>query len=128
MHLTLPPIVALDLRHLDTSAGTGFNSRFCQMLRLLPAAGGGLDGHTLYVVGGHAFSVPYSEAVTQPTHRSRSSAVLLAAVPVLMLLMVVIPFTLLREVNAWYGSFLLWTVGTLVVIGINMIVTRQWRD
>lgn len=45
-----------------------------------------------------------------------------------MILMFVLPYTLLREVNAWYGSFLLWTVGTVLVIGINVVLTRHWKD
>lgn len=45
-----------------------------------------------------------------------------------MILMFVVPYTLLREVNAWYGSFLFWIVGTLVVIAINVILALQWED
>lgn len=45
-----------------------------------------------------------------------------------MILMFAVPYTLLREVNAWYGSFLFWSVGTVVVIGINVVLTRQWKD
>lgn len=52
---------------------------------------------------------------------------LLASVPVIMLAMFVVPYTLLRDVNAWYGSLLLWVVGTLAVIAINVRLTRRWK-
>ena len=52
---------------------------------------------------------------------------LLGSIPVVMVLMFAVPFTLLREVNAWYGSFLFWSVGTIVVIGLNVILTRHWK-
>lgn len=45
-----------------------------------------------------------------------------------MLLMFVVPYTLLREVNAWYGSFLFWTICTVVVLSICAYVSRSWRD
>lgn len=57
----------------------------------------------------------------------RSTPWLLIAVPVIMLLMFAVPYTLLRDVNAWYGSFLFWVVCTLVVIAINVRLTRGWR-
>lgn len=53
---------------------------------------------------------------------------LVIAVPVLMLAMVVLPYTLLSEVNAWYGSTLLWIAGTAVIIGINIALSRSWKD
>lgn len=52
----------------------------------------------------------------------------MAGVPVIMLAMFLVPYTLLREVDAWYGSLLFWTVGTLVVIAINVVVSLNWED
>lgn len=40
----------------------------------------------------------------------------------------VVPYTLLRNVDAWYGSFLFWVVITAVVIVINAIVSKSWKD
>lgn len=38
----------------------------------------------------------------------------------------VVPYTLLRNVDKWYGSFLFWTVLTIVVIGVNFILIKDW--
>lgn len=57
----------------------------------------------------------------------RSAPWLLASVPVIMLAMFAVPYTLLRDVNAWYGSLLFWVVGTVVVIAINVRLTRHWK-
>lgn len=40
----------------------------------------------------------------------------------------VVPFIVLRNVDAWYGSFLYWVLFALVSIWINMVITRKWRD
>ncbi|MCM3585570.1 hypothetical protein M3182_07390 [Mesobacillus maritimus] len=40
----------------------------------------------------------------------------------------VIPYTGLSNVEKWYGSFLLWFVVGIVVILINLIITRDWRS
>lgn len=45
-----------------------------------------------------------------------------------MVAMFVIPYTLLREVDAWYGSLLFWTVGTAAVIAINVAVALTWEN
>lgn len=45
-----------------------------------------------------------------------------------MLAMVAIPYTVLSEVNAWYGSFSLWIAGTAVIIWINVALSRSWKD
>lgn len=52
----------------------------------------------------------------------------LGAIAVLILAAFVVPFTLLRNVDAWYGSFLFWVVVSALVIAINAIVSRSWRD
>ncbi|TLP74348.1 hypothetical protein [Nesterenkonia sphaerica] len=53
---------------------------------------------------------------------------LLVSVPVIMLAMFVVPYTLLREVDAWYGSLLFWTVGTAAVITINIVIALTWEN
>ncbi|WP_300345558.1 hypothetical protein [Nesterenkonia sp.] len=58
----------------------------------------------------------------------RSAPWLLATVPLIMVLMFVVPFTLLRNVDAWYGSLTFWAVATMVVIGINVVLSRRWED
>lgn len=40
----------------------------------------------------------------------------------------VVPYTLLFGVDAWYGSFLFWTVFALVSIGCIALIVRRWRD
>jgi hypothetical protein len=52
----------------------------------------------------------------------------LAPVVVLIVLSYVLPFTVFRDVDRWYGSFLFWTVATVAVIGINAVVTSAWKD
>ncbi|WP_456268473.1 hypothetical protein M1D97_14820 [Kushneria sp. AK178] len=44
-----------------------------------------------------------------------------------IMIAVVVPFTLLSTVHAWYGSFLLWSVTGVVVIVINALATRHFR-
>lgn len=53
---------------------------------------------------------------------------LLISVPVIMLAMFVLPHLLLSDIDAWYGSLLLWTVGTLAVIAVNVVVSMRWED
>ena len=53
---------------------------------------------------------------------------LVPAVLVLILLCYLVPFTVLRDVDAWYGSFLFWTVVSALVIGINAVVSSAWKD
>lgn len=52
----------------------------------------------------------------------------LAPVLIVSLLSYVVPFTVLRGVDAWYGSMLFWVLGTVVVIGVNAVVSSAWRD
>lgn len=52
----------------------------------------------------------------------------LVAVAVIILACYVVPYTILSEVDEWYGSFLFWTLASAVVIGINAIVSSEWRD
>lgn len=39
---------------------------------------------------------------------------------------IVLPFTLLSRVQAWYGSFLLWSMLGLAVIVLNVLATRHF--
>ncbi|MFA5565101.1 MAG: hypothetical protein WC184_05340 [Acidimicrobiia bacterium] len=52
----------------------------------------------------------------------------LGVIAVLILAAFVVPFTALTNIDAWYGSFLFWTVLTAVVIAINALVSSAWRD
>jgi hypothetical protein len=47
---------------------------------------------------------------------------------VLILLSFVLPYTLFSDVDAWYGSFLFWTLATAVVIGVNAVISSRWED
>lgn len=46
----------------------------------------------------------------------------------LILLNYVIPYLVLDDVDAWYGSMLFWALTTAVVIGINAVVSSAWKD
>ncbi len=59
---------------------------------------------------------------------NRSRAGWLIAIAVIVLLCYFVPYVLLSGVDAWYGSFLFWTVATAVVIGINALVSSDWKD
>lgn len=52
----------------------------------------------------------------------------LVVIAVLILAAFIVPYTLLTNVDAWWGSFLFWTVLTVAVITINAIVSASWRD
>ena len=47
---------------------------------------------------------------------------------VLILLAYIIPYTVLTDVAKWYGSFLLWVLLGLVIIVVNIIITKDWRS
>jgi hypothetical protein len=47
---------------------------------------------------------------------------------VLILLAYIIPYTVLTDVAKWYGSFLLWVILGLVIIVVNIIITKDWRS
>ena len=44
----------------------------------------------------------------------------------LVLIAFIVPYTLLSNVEKWYGSFLFWTVLSVIVIGINYLLIRDW--
>lgn len=39
-----------------------------------------------------------------------------------------VPYTILSNVSHWYGSFLLWVGLGLVIILVNLIITKDWRS
>ncbi|QOR38033.1 hypothetical protein HNO52_05560 [Billgrantia diversa] len=39
-----------------------------------------------------------------------------------------VPYTLLGDVPRWYGSFLFWALAGLVVIVLNVFLTRDFKD
>lgn len=51
-------------------------------------------------------------------------------IPILLLIVLsfVLPFTVFSGVDAWYGSFLFWTLATAAVIGLNAIISADWED
>lgn len=49
------------------------------------------------------------------------------AVWIVVLLSVVVPFTLLTDVAAWYGSFLFWACTGLTVIALNIFITKDFE-
>lgn len=46
----------------------------------------------------------------------------------LILLAYFIPYTFLSNVAKWYGSFIFWILLGLVIIGVNLIITKDWRS
>lgn len=52
----------------------------------------------------------------------------LACLGVLVLLCYIVPYFFLTHVNAWYGSFLFWTVTGLLVIVLNLIATSDFKE
>lgn len=54
--------------------------------------------------------------------------ILLVAIWLVIISCFIVPFTLLRDVDAWYGSFLFWSLASLVVIAINWFLSSSWKD
>ncbi|WP_282154944.1 hypothetical protein [Cytobacillus gottheilii] len=50
------------------------------------------------------------------------------AVLAIVLLGYLLPYTVLTNVEAWYGSFLLWTVLAVIIIMINYILSKNWGE
>lgn len=46
----------------------------------------------------------------------------------MMFLAYFVPFVLLRNVDAWYGSFLFWVAIAFVIIICNVCMTIDWSD
>lgn len=55
-------------------------------------------------------------------------AIWLVLVLVIIVCCYAVPYTVLSDVDEWYGSFLFWTLASAVVIGINAAVSAAWRD
>ncbi|MFC4558613.1 hypothetical protein ACFO3D_10375 [Virgibacillus kekensis] len=47
-------------------------------------------------------------------------------IPVLIILAYVLPYTVLSETQAWYGSFLIWGMIGVIIIIANLFVTKDW--
>ncbi|HLU21300.1 hypothetical protein [Lederbergia graminis] len=47
---------------------------------------------------------------------------------VVILLGYILPYTVLTNVEAWYGSFLIWTLLAIIIIFINYLFTRNWGE
>lgn len=47
---------------------------------------------------------------------------------ILILFAYVVPYTLLSDMDRWYGSFLFWTAFGLATIVAIWAMTRSWRD
>lgn len=47
---------------------------------------------------------------------------------VLILLAYIVPYTILSNVQTWYGSFLFWGIIGVLIIFANVMVTRDWRE
>ena len=52
----------------------------------------------------------------------------LLPIAVLIGLSFLLPYTLFRDVDAWYGSYLFWVLATVAVIAINAVISAQWKD
>ena len=50
----------------------------------------------------------------------------LIVIAVAVLSAFVVPYTLLRNVDAWYGSFLFYTIVGVLVIALNLWATRDF--
>lgn len=57
--------------------------------------------------------------------KEKSSAIIIG---VIVLAAFIIPFTLLKEVEKWYGSFLFWLILTLIVIVCNTMLIKDWSN
>ncbi|SFD39896.1 hypothetical protein SAMN05216238_101158 [Lentibacillus persicus] len=38
----------------------------------------------------------------------------------------ILPYTILSDVQAWYGSFLVWGIIGVLIIIANIMITRDW--
>ncbi len=45
-----------------------------------------------------------------------------------VLLCYLVPYRLLSHVPQWYGSFLFWTCAGLVIIAINVFITKDFKE
>lgn len=47
---------------------------------------------------------------------------------VIIILGFLIPYTVLRDVAKWYGSFLFWSISAILVIYANHRLTKDWGE
>lgn len=47
---------------------------------------------------------------------------------VLILIAYIVPYTILSNVQTWYGSFLFWGIIGVLIIFANVMATRDWRE
>lgn len=59
---------------------------------------------------------------------SRPNPLWLALIGILVVLCFALPYTVFRDVDAWYGSLLFWIIATGAVILISAFVSSRWRD
>ncbi|MER1941235.1 hypothetical protein ABS755_11065 [Castellaniella sp. FW104-16D08] len=52
----------------------------------------------------------------------------LACVWLLAILCYVVPYWVLDQVNAWYGSFMFWSAAGVLVIICNVLATQGFRE
>jgi len=45
-----------------------------------------------------------------------------------VLLSYLVPYTLLSGVALWYGSFLFWMLAGLVIIALNVFITKDFEE
>lgn len=50
------------------------------------------------------------------------------AVAALVVMAFTVPYTLLRGIDVWYGSFLFWAVFSAVAIAVNVFIMSGWKD
>ena len=56
----------------------------------------------------------------------KNEGVYAIVITVLIISAFIVPFTILTNVEKWYGSFLFWTLLTVIVIGVNYLLIRDW--
>jgi len=56
----------------------------------------------------------------------KNEAVWAIIIFIAVVLAFVIPYTVLEDTAKWYGSFLFWTILTIIVIIINYFLTKDW--
>lgn len=77
----------------------------------------------LHGIGGRA-----PEAWREVSNVERKGILWVAVVVALVMLAFTVPYTLLRGLDVWYGSFLFWSVFAAVAIAVNVLIMRGWKD
>lgn len=61
--------------------------------------------------------------------KTRKSKRFWGAIIILLILSAyILPYTILSNVQKWYGSFLAWGLIGVLIIFANIMVTRDWRE